>query len=268
MLNLRAYALLAAVLLSSGCGGGSPGSPTSPSSTQSLPVFAETEHYVYRAAAGDTIDTAWQERYHAWATAALDVAPGRITYHKYQSRTHMQQVVGVGNTNAYADRNAFAIHTIWRIDNHEVVHLFTSTWGSPVALINEGMAVAYQIDPGRDLVARWSGTPLHTLARQFRSEGRLVPLSRIIETAGWRTQDSNITYPQAGSFVRWLIDTYGLDRMRLLYGRSAGTNEAATGVRAAFAAVYRVSLDEAEQAWLLMLDDGRTASPSLSVRRP
>jgi len=257
MLHLRAPArhLLAAVLLSSGCGGDSPGSPTSPSSAQSLPVFAETEHYVIRAAAGDTIEPAWQERYHAWATSALGISPRRITVNKYQSRTHMQQVVGVGNTNAYADRNAWAIHTIWPIDNHEVVHLFTSTWGDPVALINEGMAVAHQIDPGRDLVPRWSGTPLHTLARQFRSEGRLVPLSGIIETAGWRAHDSNVEYPQAGSFVRWLIDTYGLDRMRALYGRSAGVNEAASGVRATFAAVYGVSLDEAEQAWLMMLDE-------------
>jgi hypothetical protein len=234
----------------SACGGDS---PTSPSSAPSLPVVAETEHYVFHAAQGDAVDTAWQERYHAWATAALGVSPRRITYNKYQNRAHMQQVVGIGNTNAYADRTAFAIHTIWPTDNHEVVHLFTSTWGDPVALINEGMAVAYQIDPARDLTPRWSGTPLHTLARQFRQDGRFVSLSRVVETAAWRGQDPNVMYPQSGSFVRWLIDTYGLERLRALYGRAAGAGESALGVRASFTAVYGLTIDEAEAAWLAMI---------------
>jgi hypothetical protein len=34
--------------------------------------------------------------------------------------------------------------------------LLTSSWGSPVALINEGMTVAFQIDPARGLIPRWS----------------------------------------------------------------------------------------------------------------
>jgi hypothetical protein len=177
----------------------------------------------------------------------------KITYNKYTSRAHMQAVVGVGNTNAYADRNAYAIHTLWPTDNHEVVHLFTSTWGDPVALVNEGVAVAFQIDPSRDLTPRWSGSALHDLARQFRQQGRLVPLARLAETASFRAEDSNVTYPEAGSFMRWLIDEYGLDRVRALYARATGPNEGAAGVRASFAAVYGRSLDDLESAWQAML---------------
>jgi hypothetical protein len=230
-------------------------SPTGPSpAAQTLPLIGESANYILRASAGDSIDSAWQEAYHAWATAALGVTPPRkITYNKYTSRAHMQSIVGVGNTNAYADRNTYAIHTIWPIDNHEVVHLFTSSWGDPVALVNEGMAVAFQVDPTRDLTPRWSGTPLHDLARQFRQQGRFVPLARLTETASWRTQDSNVAYPESGSFMRWLIDEYGLDRLRALYARAAGPNEAAAGVRASFAAVYEQSLDALEQAWVASL---------------
>jgi hypothetical protein len=230
-------------------------SPTSPSpTTQALPQIGETANYILRASAGDAIDSAWQERYHAWATATLGVTPPtKITYNKYTSRAHMQSVVGVGNTNAYADPNAYAIHTIWSIDNHEVVHLFTSAWGNHVALVNEGLAVAFQIDPARDLTPRWSGTPLHDLTRQFRQQGRFVPLAGLAETASWRTQDPNVAYPESGSFMRWLIDEYGLDRVRALYARAAGPNEAAAGVRASFAAVYGQSLETLEQAWLAFL---------------
>ena len=190
-----------------------------------------------RASDGDTINTEWQERYHAWATATLNVTPRqKILYNRYTSRAHMQAVIGVGNTNAFADPGSYAIHTIWPIDNHEVVHLFTSTWGSPVALVNEGMAVAFQIDPARDLVPRWSGTPLHDLTRQFRQQGRFVPLAGLTETAAWRNQDPNVAYPESGSFMRWLIDEHALDRIRALNARAAGPNEGAAGVRAAFQA--------------------------------
>jgi hypothetical protein len=217
-------------------------------------VIGETSHYVLRASDGDTINGTWQEAYHEWATATLGVtALRKITYNKYTSRAHMQAVVGVGNTNAYADRDAYAIHTIWPIDNHEVVHLFTSTWGSPGALVNEGVAVAYQIDPSRDQIPRWSGTALHDLSRQFRQQGRLLPLATLVETASWRSQDPNVAYPESGSFMRWLIDTYGLDRLRNLYARATGPNEPAAGVRSAFATVYGRSLDELEAAWLAAL---------------
>ena len=230
-------------------------SPTGPSpAAEMLPQVGETPNYVLRASEGDSINASWQETYHAWVTATLGVAPSRkITYNKYTSRAHMQSVNGVGNTNAYADRHAYAIHTIWPTDNHEVVHLFTSEWGDPVALVNEGVAVAFQIDPARDLTPRWSGTPLHDLARQFRQQGRLVPLAQLTESASWRSGDPNVAYPQSGSFMRWLIDEYGLDRLRALYARAAGPNEAAVGVRASFAAVYAQSLDDLERSWLAFL---------------
>lgn len=115
------------------------------------------------------------------------------------------------------------------------------------------MAVAFQIDPARDLTPRWGGTPLHDLARQFRQQGRLVPLALLLETASWRTQDPNVAYPESGSFVRWLLDEHGLARVRDLYGRGVGPNEPAAGARASFAAVYGQSLETLEQAWLAFL---------------
>src|SRR5262245_17858228 len=200
----RALAIGLVVLAAAACNN-SPGalSPTGPSAApQVLPPVVETTNYVFRAAPGDTVNAEWQERYHAWLTAALGEAPRqKIVYNKDTSRAHMQSMIGVGNTNAWADPAAYAVHTIWPTDNHEVVHLLTSRWGSPVALVNEGLAVAFQIDPGRDLIPRWSGTPLHDLARQFRQQARLVPLAGVLETTSWRGQDPNVTYPESGSFM-------------------------------------------------------------------
>jgi hypothetical protein len=252
-LVLRVISVSLLAMAAARCGGSST-SPTGPSSTaQTLPMVGETTHYLFRASEGDTVNTAWQERYHEWVTAMLGASRQRIVYNKYTSRGHMQSTIGVGNTNAWADPAAYAIHTIWPIDNHEVVHLLTSAWGLPVALVNEGTAVAFQIDPTRDLVPRWSGTPLHDLTRQFRQQGRFVPLAGLTETSSFRSHDSNVTYPESGSFMRWLIDEHGLDRVRALYARLGGPNDSAANVRAAFAAVYGRSLDDLEQEWIAFL---------------
>jgi hypothetical protein len=91
---------------------------------------------------------------------------------------------------------------------------------------------------------------------QFRQDGRLLPIARIVETSAWRAQDANVVYPESGSFMRWVIDTYGLDGVRELYRAATGPNEAAAGVRAAFATAFGISTDDAEQAWLAMLVAG------------
>jgi hypothetical protein len=113
-------------------------SPVAPDSAAALTERVETASYVFRFASDDSVDTAWQEAFHAWAVQELGLqSVPRITYNKYRSRQHMGEVIGVSNTNGYADAAGFAIHTIWPVDNHEVVHLYSSAWGSPVALFTE-----------------------------------------------------------------------------------------------------------------------------------
>lgn len=239
------------LLLAAGCHG-----PTSPAPFD-LSRRVRTAHFIFQMSANDSVDTDWQEAYHAWAVAALGVTiTTPITFNKYLSRVHMGDVTGIYNANAYAsvENGAFEIHTIWPTDNHEVVHLYSSTFGRTVALFSEGLAVAFQINaPAGETSPKWNGTPLHNLARGFRQQGRLAPLASIVDTAGFRAIDANVAYPEAGSFVRFLIDTHGLDRIKQLYGLS---RQGDTGQRASeiFAGVYGQSLVEAERAWWAMLD--------------
>ena len=141
------------------------------------------------------------------------------------------------------------------MDNHEVVHLLTSTFGFPPALFNEGIAVAHQTNPARnDFVAKWNGTPLHDHARTFRRTGRLGRLGQMIETNAFRGFDAEITYPQAGSFMRWLIDTQGLAKVKALFGR-VGFQDPAAASRAAFLDVFGMTLEEAEERWLAFIGE-------------
>lgn len=238
-----------ALPLAAACGGSS---PTSPSSDQ-LSEQLVTEHYAFHYAPGDSVDSAWQEAFHDWAIAQLGVTPPRITYNKYRDRAHMSALTG-HSTNGFAELPLNTLHTISRREAHEAVHVIAASWGYPVALFVEGLAVAHVTNPpAGDFVPRWSGTPIHDAARQFRASGQLIPLASIAETAAFRTRNELITYPESGSFVRFLIDRDGIDAMRRLFGSMPGEAPLAT-VRAAFQSVYGYSLDEAEARWLQFLD--------------
>lgn len=257
---MRARLLLPVAFLAVGCQSPTSPSPSPSPSVSPLSHHVDTAHFAFRMSAGDTVNTAWQEAYHKWAVAALQVNVTRpITYNKYLSRVHMGDITGSYNTNAYANAEgqAFEVHTIWPADNHEVVHLYSSTFGRTVALFSEGFAVAFQINaPAGETVPKWSGTPLHDLASSLRQQGRLAPLSAIADTAGFRAIDPNVAYPESGSFVRFLIDTHGLEAIKRLYGVSRPSD---SGQRIAdvFLAVYGRSLADAEQAWWAMLDAPR-----------
>jgi hypothetical protein len=219
-----------------------------------LLVGAETAAFEYRYAPNDSVDVDWQETYHRWAIAALEVpTPRRIRYNKYLSRKHMASLVGNGSVNGFANPELFEIHTIWARDNHEVVHLYSSAFGRPVALWSEGLAVAFQTDPAAgDFVPRWSSVPVDDRARTFRAQGRLVPLTEMLTTDGFRRVDPDVAYPESGSFVRFVLDTCGLDGVKRLF-QSGSSSDAAGRVTAQFEAACGQSFEHAERAWLARL---------------
>lgn len=244
---LRAAAV---VLFAAGCGSSTPTSP----SDLSLSERIETAHFVFHYSAGDGVDSAWQEAYHEWAVAELGVTPQVIQYNKYQTRAQMAALTGRGNTNGFADAPASAIHTLFPTDNHEVVHIYAASWGFPVALFEEGLAVAHQTNPSaHDFVPRWGGTALDDLVRRLRALDGVPPIAVIAETAAFRARDGDIMYPVAGSFVRFLIDTQGIGAMRRLYGEMPNDATLST-VRAAFFRTYGFTLDEADARWVASLE--------------
>ena len=244
-------ALVMAMATAAGC---SLSSPTSPP-LRPLGEASESASYVFRYAAGDGVDAAWQQAFHDWAVAALQVSvPERVTYNKYLSRTHMGDLTGHYTTNGFAEPEQMALHTLWRRDNHEPVHVYSARFGSPVALFNEGLAVAFQVDPvAGDFVPRWSGTPIHDLARQFRQQNRLIPLGALLATDDFRKADSNLTYPEAGSFIRYMLDVYGLEAIKRLFQRG-NPADSADAVRQQFFAVYGRSIADVERDWWALLD--------------
>lgn len=231
--SVRACALL--LLLS--CG--------TTSSPVPLDQTVTSQHYLFKFAKGDSVDVAWQETYHAWLLNELPGTPAQqVEYRKYRDREHLQWLTGRA-TNGFAELDELCMHTIWPTDNHEVVHvLVIHGWGHPPALFNEGIAVAHSTDPATgDFTPRWNRTSVHLLARRTA-----FTLDDLLTSADFFSQDEDLTYPTAGSFVRWLLDTRGVSPMRAFFGQST-FDATADDTRAKFAAAYGFSLDSAWDEW-------------------
>ena len=91
---------------------------------------------------------------------------------------------------------------IRRVGAHEILHcLALKLWGRPSGLwASEGLAV-YSEDEWRDI-------PLHLLAKWLLDKGQLLPMSTLTNSDSWKT--NMITYPQCGSFVKFIYERYGM----------------------------------------------------------
>lgn len=234
-----------------GCGN----SPSGPSEEIALSQTRETASIVFHYSKNDFVEAEREQAFHDWAVGQLGVSPSRkVSYNKYLSRAHMGQLVGASNTNGFADPREFALHTIWPFDNHEPVHLYTSLFGSPVALLNEGIAVSFQTDPAaNDFTPKWSGQPLHEIVRRFRRQGTFVPLDDLLETSRFLEAPSDVRYPESGSFVLFLRESRELDRLKELFALG-NENDSEAVLRESFRRVYGVDLDEIEAEWIALLD--------------
>lgn len=153
---------------------------------------------------------------------------GHASYYRYESA----QEVAAG-TGHYAAGVTFAgqVHSTSACHDHELVHLVAAQMGDAGRFFNEGLAVALGDEP----------RGLRKAAKEALAGGQ--PLARWV--AGFDGQDPDAAYAVAGTFVRHLIDTQGMDKVRALF--KASRSEA--GVPRAFAATFGQSLDESFAAW-------------------
>lgn len=221
---------------------------------QVLDVRLESAHGVYYLSSEDDIDIEWQETYYTWLFDRLGVEPpSPLIYFKYRDREHMKAVTG-RETNGFAEVGNLRFHSIWPIDNHECVHaLLSATIGLAPALFNEGAAVAHQTDPsGGILVPRWSGTPIDEIAAARKREGTIPPLSELLDNADFFQYPDTLTYPIAGSFVKYLIERDGYEPLKALL-RQSEHRDPPDRLRANFEAAFGGSLDAAWEEWLASL---------------
>ena len=210
----------------------------------------ESQHFIYYTQPGQSIPDGSVKLNETTYAKVTELFPAtratKIKYYKYRSQTDLQQAFGRPRKGyAHQTDEGSAVHSVYSCHPHEVIHAITYSMGRPPAFFEEGLAVAY------DWRFALEEGEVHALARRKLLQQQLFPLRSILTTSGFRAYNSITSYIEAGSFVKYLMDTYGPDKMRSLFTvpRYSDSRE----IEIAFKAIYGQSIPEMESEWQTFL---------------
>lgn len=123
---------------------------------------------------------------------------------------------------------------------HELTHVIAPSRGKPNRYLDEGLAVFIQEKFGTDKAFPNMGEDVHQLtARLIKTVGEPISIHKLEETrnSSMTVNLRRLAYVQEGSFVRYLIEKFGIkDFMAMYEGKSYET-------------VYKKSLEDLERDW-------------------
>ena len=142
----------------------------------------------------------------------------KIGSYIYTTPEQKKRLMGARHT-AIEDQFGYEIHLNYRhfphpLLKHEIAHVLCSNFHPILKFsykigLHEGIAVAADWDEGRLTPHQWS--------KAMKQLGVAPPIEKIMGAFGFWTELSSRSYTLAGSFVRFLVDTYGIETFKQVY---------------------------------------------------
>ena len=176
-------------------------------------------------------------RAHVLQLLGETATPFRAQIFIVDSRARMKELSGM-EVNGWANGTVQAVvynDSLNALGAHEDLHLVAAhLWGRDhnyEAWLDEGLAV-YADD-------HWRGYPLHGVCKSLLANGKLIPIQSLL-AKGWnRLYPDMVTYPELGSFVKFLYEKYGMGAVKATWQQGS----------AQMPRVFGKSLSELEQEW-------------------
>ncbi len=176
--------------------------------------------------------------------------PRRITSYVYATAAQKRLLMGAGQVyiakpwldEIHLNRVAFdhpvirheLAHVVLGIYADPPLHIPTSSCVLPQMALVEGAAEAFEWDTGQLSPHEWSAA--------MRAAKKAPDLRTLLGPGGFYNQGSDTAYTLTGSFVRWVLDRYGIDKLQTIYRDGD------------FAAALGVPLESLVSAWEAYLD--------------
>lgn len=210
-------------------------------------VVEQSAHYsfYFEAASPAARDIAHikdvMESEYAHITALLGVGQASLHTDAFivDSRTRMKQLCGHESNGLSAGSVLLFVYgEVTALGAHEETHLLSQhLWGAPHGVwLSEGLAV-YSDDT-------WRGYQLHGVCKRLKTEGKLLPFASLLDDREFNGTSSMVTYPEAGSFIKFLYERYGVNAVRSLWEKGA------VGIPS----VIGKPLELVESEWLEVID--------------
>ena len=183
-----------------------------------------------------------------------------IKYYFYPSKMIKKKLMGdEGNGNAIWleikkekkiwKPKKFEIHALYNkktqcVGAHEDTHLLSSYLGMAIFLFCEGLS--------EFMSEKWRNKDIDFWVKKYLNEDKLYPVKFLADNKNWDNVDNLIAYPQAGSFVRFLIESYGIRKFKDAYQKLSRLNSYEDNLDI-IRKVYSKRLDELEKEWRVKL---------------
>lgn len=164
-----------------------------------------------------------------FGTDPVELHGAKVRSFVYPSREAKGRLMGARRT-LVAKIWLREMHILWRFYGdhmlaHELAHVFTEPFGSgPMRLSGKyGVGVNMGLVEGIATAADWDAEALdpHEASAALREMDQAPDIDRLVGASGFWTQSSGRAYILMGSFVRWLVDTYGMEKFRQAYGTAS-----------------------------------------------
>jgi hypothetical protein len=247
-------ALTAAVLAAAGCSGSG---PLGPPSDAPLDHGLVSEHFEFHFAGGDTIrpdEAAINDRAYEIIRDALETDfSRRIEFNKFFDADHIERLTGVRTQGGFVIGGR--IFLIRALDPHEIVHVIAhEELGRPSDFFDEGLAVNF----GGLRVVDGEVTLFPSALRNFDVDREALTvfagdrfagsIRQILTSADFQRLPFEVTYPLAGSFVKFLLRSRGVPALKTFFASSSRLDSQAA-IEERLTLAFGVPLDDLEAEW-------------------
>lgn len=139
---------------------------------------------------------------------------------------------------------------------HETVHILMRPFGNPPALFNEGFAVYMSERLGASSLRYLSGgeSKIYERVRKLKAKNELWELKELVgftEIGSMKTRPP-VAYPQAASFVKFLVETYGKERFLEVYKALENGRDNEQNIER-LERIYNKAFPELESEWTAII---------------
>lgn len=101
---------------------------------------------------------------------------------------------------------------------HEIVHILAGEFGVTPFMVADNLNPAMIEGLAMAIEDNFDDMPVHSMAKLARTAGFKTSLQNLFSGFKFFSQNSSISYVYAGSFLKYLIDNYGVEKVKVLYG--------------------------------------------------
>lgn len=231
--------------------------PLGPRSDAPLDRSLQSVHFDFHFAAGDTIrpqEARINDRAYEIIRDALQTDfSRRIEFNKFFDADHIERLTGRRTGGGFVIGGR--IFLTRALDPHEIVHVIAiEELGRPSDFFDEGLAVNFG---GLRLVggevtlfpSALGSFEVDREALSIFAGGRFTgSLREILTSAAFDAVPFDVGYPLAGSFVKFLLATHGLDALKAFFASSRSGDPLAR-IEADLVLAFGVPLDRLEAEW-------------------